>query len=278
MYLSYADESGYSGGKYDSRQPVFTMVAVLPNIYNFHRSDSEFREVFNIINARVPISELKGEQIYRGKGAWRKIKPQNRDRVIKFYLNWISSRKHKLIVTAIDNRKYFSTKRKRPKNTILQKLPCPYLFAALHTALVIQKLHRSQTHNKGKTLLIFDEQDQFADQVADLIFDPPKFIDDFVEFNQKKEKVRLNQIIDTAFFVKSHQSSMAQVVDIVAYLMRLHLELSHYGLDDSYKNESSKIATWINQIRNKFVPFSKVYPKAKNSYNELLQAVKAKGI
>ncbi|MFX0203930.1 MAG: DUF3800 domain-containing protein [Candidatus Hodarchaeota archaeon] len=278
MYLSYADESGYSGGKFDRHQPVQTMVAILPNAYNFHRSDSEFKEVFNIINAQIPISEIKGEQIYRGRGAWENIKAESRDHVIEFYLHWIESRKHKLIVTAIDNGSYFGIKKEDPQNPIIQKLQCPYLFATIHIALVVQKLHRTQRKNKGKTLLIFDEQDQFSDKVTELIFNPPEFIDDFVDFNQKKEKVRLNQIVDTAFFVKSHHSSMAQVVDIIAYLMRLYLELSHYGLEESYQGESKKLKGWIDQVKSKFVPFSKVYPKGKKPFTTFLQSIKAKGI
>ena len=278
MYLCYADESGYTGSKHDPQQPVQVMAAIFPNVYNFHRSDSEFRDVFEIIKKYIPIAELKCEQIYRGRGSWRDVAPEVRDEVIEFYLNWISSRNHKFIVTAIDNGAYFDLRNQFPDDPFIQALPYPYLLAGLHTALVVQKLNRTKPKNKGKTLLVFDEQHEFADALTNLIFDPPNLIDDFVTFDEKKENCRLCQIIDTAFFVKSHQSSMAQVVDIVAYLVRLDLELRAYGVDEAYAGERDKIGGWISQIDDKFLPFNKVYPRKNKPFVKFLHLVKARGV
>ena len=278
MYLCYADESGYSGSKHDPQQPVQVTAAILPNVYNFHRSDSEFRDVFKIIKKHIPIAELKCQQIYRGRGSWRGVAADVRDEVIQFYLDWISSRNHKFIVTAIDNGAYFDLRNQSPDDSFVQVIPYPYLLAGLHTALVIQKLNRTKPQNKGKTLLIFDQQDQFSDELTNLIFDPPDFIDDFVVFDEKKENCRLCQIIDTAFFVKSHQSSMAQVVDIVAYLVRLDLELRAYGVDQAYPEERDKITGWISQIRDRFLPFNTVYPRKRKPFVDFLNSVKARGV
>lgn len=275
MHLCYADESGYNGSKYNAGQPVQVMAAIFPNVYNFHRSDSEFRDVFKVINSHVPISELKCEQIYRGRGSWRDIAAQTRDEVIEFYLNWISSRNHRFIVTAIDNHKYFEFRDQSPNGPFVKAVPYPYLLAGLHTACVIQKLNRGKGKNKGKTILVFDQQDEFAGDLTNLIFDPPEFVDDFVPFDEKKEKCRLGQIIDTAFFVKSHHSSMAQVVDTVAYLFRLHLELTAYGVNEAYPGEQQKIANWIAQVEDKFVPFNIVYPRRNKPFINFLDAVKA---
>ncbi|MCD6290748.1 MAG: DUF3800 domain-containing protein, partial [Anaerolineae bacterium] len=241
--------------------------------------DAEFREVFNIIRARVPVQELKGEQIYRGRGAWKNIEPQVRDRVIEFYLSWIAQRNHRFIVTAIDNDKYFSLRESEPDNPFIQAIPYPYLLAGLHIAMVVQKQNKRKKKNKGKTILIFDEQKTkgLSEQLANLIFDPPEFIDDFVSFDEKKEGTRLNQIIDTAFFVSSHHSSMAQVVDIVAYLYRLYLELTEYGFDEAYEGERDKIATWIGQIEDKFLPHSVVYPKKNARFVQFINSVRARG-
>lgn len=278
MYLCYADESGYSGTNHSSNQPVQVMAAILTNVYNFHRSDSEFHEVFRIIQSKIPISELKGEQIYRGKGKWRDVPAETRDKVIEHYIEWIKSRKHKFIITAIDNEEYFKLRNQSPESILIQKIPYPYLLAGLHTALVIQKIHRNKEKNKGKTLLIFDEQSEFETQLAELIFTPPDFIDEFVEYSEKEEKFRLCQIIDTAFFVKSHYSSMAQVVDIIAYLFRLYLELHYYQIPEAYSGEKEKITEWINKIKDKFIPFNFVYPQGKKPFIKFLNSVKAKGI
>jgi hypothetical protein len=193
-------------------------------------------------------------------------------------MGWVASRKHKFIVTTIDNKAYFDLRANSPDNLFIQSIPYPYLLAGLHTALVIQQLHRKKEKNKGKTLLIFDEQDEFESQLTDLIFDPPEFIDDFVEFDERKEQCRLCQIIDTAFFVKSHHSSMAQVVDIVAYLFRLHLELNFYGSEEAYVGERDKVANWISGIEDKFVAFGSVYPRRRKPFVDFIRSVKAKSI
>ena len=278
MFLCYVDESGYNGSKLNSAQPVQVMVGIFPNVYNFHRSDSEFREVFELLRDEIPLSEVKGEQIYRGRGPWRDVKPEIRDNVIEYYLDWVTNRNHKLIVTAIDNIKYFELREAASDSPFIQALPYPYLLAGLHIALAIQKLNRGKKKNKGKTILIFDEQEEFSNTLTELIFSPPEFIDDFVPFDPAKEGTRLNQIIDTAFFVRSHHSSMAQVVDVVAYLYRLHLELTSYGFDESYEGEARKVAAWIERIRGKFVPFNKIYPRRKAPFLDFINEVKAKGI
>jgi hypothetical protein len=278
VYLCYADESGYTGSGHDPAQPVQVMAAILPNAYNFHRSDSEFRNVFDLINTYIPVSELKCEQIYRGRGSWSGVPAGVRDQVIEFYLDWVSSRRHKFIVTAIDNGAFFARLDKSTSDPITQEIRYPYLLAGLHTALVVQKLHRKKARNKGKTILIFDQQDEFADDLTNLVFNPPPFVDEFVPFDEKREKCRLCQIIDTAFFVKSHQSSMAQVVDIVAYLYRLHLELRAYGVPEAYAGEKDKLAAWISQIQDKFVPFSTVYPRKRTPFVEFLNSLKARGV
>lgn len=278
MFLCYADESGYAGSKFDKSQPVLTMVGMFPNAYNYHRSDSEFKEVFSIIKEQIPIAELKGQQIYRGRGKWETIPPDTRDKVIEFYVNWITKRKHHLIILSVDNEMFFHLKKSGEHDQYFKALTCPYLLAGLHMALVVQKCNRNKAKNKGKTLMIFDEQDQYSDRLTDLIFCPPDFIDDFVRYDAKKEEHRLNQIIDTCFFVKSHHSSMAQVVDIVAYLHRLHLELTAYGFSEKYKGEKDKINKWIGKISGKIVPFNFTYPKSGKGFVEFLNRVKAKGI
>jgi hypothetical protein len=280
MYLCYADESGFNGTKFNPKQPVQVMAAIFPNVYNFHRSDTEFKKVFDIIKSRIPVSEIKGEQIYRGRGKWNGIDPKTRDEVIQFYLDWITQRNHKFIITAIDNQAYFDLAKKSPPSSFIQAIPYPYILSGLHIALVVQKRNRTKGKNKGKAILIFDEQQTkgLSNQLTELIFDPPEFVDDFIAFDEKKERTRLNQIIDTAFFVNSHHSSMAQVVDIVAYLYRLYLELTAYGFPEAYDGERDKITTWMDQIQDKFIPFSTVYPRRNKPFIKFINSVKAKGI
>lgn len=277
MFLCYADESGFTGNVYDAKQPVLVLAGINPNLYNYHKSDSDFKKVFEIINKRISISELKGCQIYRGYGKWKRIDPKIRDNVIKFYINWIRDRNHNLIIIAIDNKKFFDLKRSS-KYKYFDDLECPYLLASLHLSCIIQKINRAKDKNKGKTILVFDEQRAYSGKLSELIYSPPEYIDDYVKYDAKKESQRLNQIIDTAFFVRSHHSSMAQVADVVAYLFRLFLELKHYGKPEEYTGELKKVEGWINDISNKFMDFKKIIPDRGLGYAKFLREVKANGI
>ena len=111
MFLCYVDESGFNGKKLNPAQPVQTMVGIFPNLYNFHKSDSEFKKVFEVINKKISIKELKATEIYRGRGSWKPIAPSLRDKVIEYYLHWVRDRNHKFIVTAIDNAEFFKIKK-----------------------------------------------------------------------------------------------------------------------------------------------------------------------
>lgn len=278
MFLCYCDESGYCGKRNNPDQPVMVLAGVLPNAYNYHRSDAEFRQVFEIINGEVPLDEIKGSQIYRGRGSWRDIDPSIRDQVIEFYIHWICSRPHKLLVSAIDNSRYFRFIEENPESPYAQFFPYPYLFSGFHIAMTIQKLNKNQKKNKGRTILIFDEQHEFSDDLTDLLFDPPEFTDEFVPFDPDEDENRLSQIIDTAFFVKSHHSSMAQVSDIVSYLVCLYLQLEYYGLEESYEGELDKIRAWVSQIEGRYAPLSTQYPKTSRPFLDFINSIKADGI
>lgn len=278
LFLCYVDESGYNGRKLNPKQPVQTMVGVFPNLYNYHRSDTEFRAVFEIVQQRIPMIELKATEIYGGRGSWKGLDPRLRDQVIEYYLEWAQERNHKFIVTAIDNQRFFETKTAGTYPLVMTHLTFPWLVTASQTACVVQKLNRTKSNNKGKTLLVFDEEDEFADQIAELLASPPEFVDEFVTFDAKKEHGRLNQIIDSAYFVKSHHSSMAQVVDIVSFVLRRHLELTQYSQDEYYDGETEKIDRWTRLVSGKFIECSKVYPNKRSEFLSLLRDTRARGL
>ena len=72
---------------------------------------------------------------------------------------------------------------------------------------------------------------------------------------------------------------MAQVVAILAFIYRLHLELNFYGLVEAYDGEREKINNWISLVQNKFIRYSVIYPKpTRNKYFlQLLDNTRANG-
>lgn len=279
MFLCYVDESGYNGSTFNHRQPVQLMVGVMINLYNYHKTHNEFQKIFKIIKTKIPIKELKAEEIYRGKKVWENIKPESRDAIIQYYLKWVTDRPSvRFIITAIDNKKFFELK-KSNNSKYFEDIACPYTLAGIHISMAIQKLNKKRESNKGKTFLVFDEQKEYEDRLSELVYNPPKYIDEFVEFNSKKEKGRLSIIIDSAYFVKSHHSSMAQIADIASFFMRLYFELNYYGMSESYNGEKNKINNWVSVILKRAEPLNKLYAKnPRKCFLKFIDSVKANGI
>lgn len=57
-----------------------------------------------------------------------------------------------------------------------------------------------------------------ADALAELLWSPPEWTDDY--YDKKKKQERLDQLVDTAFTVKSHHAGLVQVADIYALVFR----------------------------------------------------------
>jgi len=259
MYIGYVDESGYVGRARNPDQPVQAMACILPSAYNLHRTTDEFAGIMRILRRNnIPLAELKAEEIYRGRGAWQRVNGDIRHKILTQYFNWLVNRRHKIILSLIDNNKFFDLK--DSGNQIAGRLGFPYVAGALHIALAVQKHNKGQKKNKGKTILIFDEQRDFEDTVEDLIARPPDFTDIFYGY-RAKDRSKLNQIIDTAYFVKSHYSFLIQTADTVAFVSRLYLQLTDYGMQESYSGELNRLQQWFNMIRGRLIPRAHVYPR-----------------
>lgn len=259
MYIGYVDESGYVGHARNPDQPLQAMACILPSAYTIHRTTDEFADNMKILRKNdIPLAELKAEEIYRGRGAWERVGGNIRHRIFTRYFNWLVNRKHKIVLSLIDNNRFFDLK--DSGNQIANCLDFPYVAGALHIALAVQKHNQGQKKNKGKTILIFDEQRDFENMVEDLIAQPPKFTDVFYSY-RPENKSRLNQIIDTAYFVKSHYSYLIQTADTVAFVSRLYLQLTTHEIPEAYNGELNRIQKWFDMIKTRLIPRTHIYPK-----------------
>ncbi|MBE0433789.1 DUF3800 domain-containing protein [candidate division WOR-3 bacterium] len=212
MYIGYVDESGFVGRNRNPNQPVQAMACIMANTYTLHRTLDEFAYNLRILRENnIPLAELKAEEIYRGRGAWQTVDGHIRHEIFTRYLNWLVGRRHFIILSLIDNNKFFDLKASRDE--LGQALEYPYIAGAMHIALAAQRANQCLPRNKGKTLLIFDEQPQFKQSVETLIAQPPGFTDCYYGF-RSRGRTKLNQIIDTAYFVTSDYSYVIQIADV----------------------------------------------------------------
>ena len=249
MFVCYIDESGYTGNRSDPQSPFLVMAGVLVNTYKMHKTHGEFREIVNMVKERTgqDFTEVKGKDLYIGRGVWSKnnsgLDGRERQELYRDILLWFRERQHKVVVSIINNAAFFA---EVSENEIAEFLQAPYVAAALHIALMIQRRNQSLPSNKGKTLLIFDQQKEFEKAVARLIAFPPLWSDAYYGRNEKKEQ--LDQIIDTAYFVRSHHASFIQIADLIAYAVRKFVELEEGQIDEKYEGEREKITTWYHEI------------------------------
>jgi hypothetical protein len=138
-----------------------------------------------------------------------------------------------------------------------------WLTAALHIALQVQRAHQGLKKNKGNTFLIFDEHKRKADALAELLFNPPDWTDEY--YKRSRRQPRLDQIIDTAFYAQSHHVGLVQVADLFAFLFRRHAELKDYGQAEDYEGEIEQIGSWVRRISSRLLPQVHRWPKRPKS-------------
>lgn len=252
MKLCYVDETGTDG-----RSPVVVMVGVIADAHRIGRTRDEFADAFARLSevSREGLRELKSDDLYGGRGVWRDVPGEERARIIGDFCQWLGDRKHHLALTAIDVGAF-------PEADFSQDQPREiWQAAALHIALQLQKHHQKERRGKGHTFLIFDENKRAADKLAERLYDPPGWSGAF--YDRGKKQAALDQIIDTAFYVKSHHVGLVQMADLFAFVFRRYAELAQYGADEAYEGERGRIDGWTATLAERLIPKGVRWPKQK---------------
>ena len=251
MKVCYVDESGNT-----AQDPCLVMVGILVDSARLHRTQKEFADVFDIVQGlfKENLRELKGSKMILGRDRWRKVDPDVRKLIASYFCDWIATRKHRLIVTAID--------RVRLQGAVKDGVPdeCQdgWLAAGLHVALQIQKANQKTGNNKGHTFLILDDNKLKADRLSDLLWNPPGWTDDY--YGRKKKQDPLDQIIDTTFSIKSHHAGLVQVADLFAFILRRYAEIEDYGAEEEWPGEKALLDEYVGSLAGRLLPKSTRWP------------------
>ncbi|CAB3395123.1 DUF3800 domain-containing protein [Kyrpidia spormannii] len=260
MKLCYVDESGNP-----TQDPCFVMVGILVDAHRLNKTREEFSWYFNQVRDLFtePLRELKGSKIIHGRDRWRNIDLKTRKTIVDSFCNWIQERKHHLALAAIDYKKWAE------KDNLVRDR---WLACALHIALQMQKRNQNTSNNKGRTLLFFDENKAKADRLAELLWDPPDWTDDY--YNRHEKQGRLDQLIDSAFTVKSHHAGLVQIADLYAFIFRRYAEITDYGRTEEWEGEHRFLRHCIEILKPRMLPQSTRWPARTHSecaewYNSL---------
>lgn len=237
------------------------MVGVVADNQRLNKSQEEFGEVYAQISAISPaaLKELKSTKIFYGNEEWRGVDPDVRKGIFEYFCDWICNRKHALALTAIDTEKHAAAL----GHDVPEALNDIWISGALHVALQVQKVHQKESKNKGHTFLIFDENPQKTDRLTELLYSPPQWTDSYYE--RKKNSAPLSQVIDTAFFVKSHHAGLIQVADLFAFVFRRFSEIADYGMPEGFDGEQKLINGYVERLSTRLFRKSFRWPTKSKS-------------
>jgi hypothetical protein len=266
MRVCYADESGHCGVKVNHNQPIEVLCGVTTDLSKLFKTQKEHNGILDLLSGHgIKIKEFKAAEMHRGRKEWHGIDPDIRDVVYDALLNWSKSRVCKFVVCPIDTQEFFN--RKNAGCEISAKLQYPWEAGALNVVLAIQRENRGKKNNKGRTIMVFDEQKKHDERFLDLFDSDLSFTDGFTGYTPRprtKSDPRLDQIVDVPHFSKSHLTVLIQLADAAAYIVNRHLCMTECGFPEDYVGEQKKIAKWYALIAQNCIKHTSIDPPGKD--------------
>jgi Protein of unknown function (DUF3800) len=226
MKFSYVDESGDH-----SQGDVFVMAGVLIDAYRLRKYTASFDKMIVEFLAKHPgaPTELKTKAFINGAAGWSQVDATERKKFLGEICD-LAAECAKIFGVAFS---FEAFKKAAEREGIFTK--SHWLSAAMFIAALVQKKMQDEPRNKGMTVLICDDNKKEMPDLADALHEAHPWFDPIYQTSRKKGGVsvwqnvpngkRFEQIVNCAFAIKSHHSSLIQVADVVSYIYRRHLEL-----------------------------------------------------
>ncbi len=241
MKFIYLDESG---GR--DLGDIFIMCGLVVDAYKLRKKTEEFDLKIQGILTKYPgdLSELKTSRFINGKGRWSQICPDERKKFLRQICQLAISNGGKIFGLGISFRNF--------DKTIENQLNQPFenncwLASSMFICCLVQKKMQKVKNQKGLTVFIMDNNMRQMPNFSDGLYEKSPWYDGlymeskFVQRKRKwvvrKHKNRFDQIINTAFAIKSNHSSLIQVADAISYVYRRYLEL--ISSDEEWEGERS---------------------------------------
>ena len=230
MKFIYIDESGSR-----DQGDVFVTCGLMVDAYKLRRKTAEFDARLEALFTLHPgaRTELKTKRFINGSGGWRHIDPQERKNFLTDVCRLAVSNGGKVYGIGISYAAF--------DDAIGGNHGHPFgasywLAGALFTGCLVQKKMQIVSNSKGLTVVIMDDNKAEMPAFSDLLYDANPWFDGLYQVQRRRRNVpywqprtarnRFDQIINTAFAIKSNHSSLVQVADAISYVYRRHLELT----------------------------------------------------
>jgi Protein of unknown function (DUF3800) len=244
MKFVYVDETGDKG-----QSDVFVMTGLLIDAYSLRKYTATFDDMITTFLARHPNSptELKTQAIINGSKGWRKVDAAERKEFISKVCD-LAAKCATIYAVAFSFQEFDDTARKAGYD---QPFGNSYwLGAAMFIAALVQKQMKTLPKNKGLTVFICDDNKWEMSNLSDALYKADPWFDPIYQTSKKKEVPadrRFDQIINSAFAIKSEHSSLVQVADAVSYAYRRHLELK--SNNENWSGEGQYFASLVAKLK-----------------------------
>lgn len=254
MKLVYLDESG------KEESDVSVIAGVVVDAYRVHSSRQEWLEILQqmAVLAEKPVAEFHMRDVYNRAEEWKDVTPENRGRAVETVLEWLVKRKHSVVFSATLKAEFQA--RITSGCSMASDLGSRWLTEAFHVVLSTNKEYKSLSHNKGKSLLVFDRGSGYDRKLSELLVSPPIWSDTY--YNRKSKERQLGEIMDTSFFADSVHAPLIQLADTVAFILRRLAEICDAGDGERFSGERQQLENWVNTIVPHVQPTRHRYKKA----------------
>jgi hypothetical protein len=240
MKFIYADESG---GREEG--DVFVMCGLMVDAYKLRKKTADFDAKLEAIFALHPGTrgDLKTKKFINGGGAWSQVDAHERKNLLRGICELAVANGGKIYGYAMSFQRFDQAAAagyEQPFNNY-------WVGAAMFVSALVQKKMQGVANSKGLTVLIMDDNKKGMPHLSDGLYTASPWYDALYQYRvtKKKRKVwrdrtskdRFDQIINTAFAIKSDHSSLVQVADAISWVYRRRLELT--GQAEVYAGEKA---------------------------------------
>ena len=237
MKFIYVDESGDS-----DHSDVFVMCGLMVDAYKLRTATEKIDNLIISILKKHPRSqkEFKTSQFINGKHRWNRIAGAERCNILRGICKLAISSGGRIFGIGLS----FNRLRHALSEVGQPPQHSHWQISAMFIASLIQKEMQKEKRRKGHTVVVMDDNKIEMESFSDQIYRCHDWYDGlYVAKSTKKtrdweprtHKDRFDQIINTAFAIKSDHSTLIQIADAICYVYRRHLELK--DTDESWDGE-----------------------------------------
>lgn len=265
MKFLYVDESG------NSNDPYFSFFGLYVDGYKLKKVMSMARPLFHDIAAAFPetLRELKSSRLVNGIGAWRNVDPERRKLLFRLLTAFVAEAGCHGYSYLLERRAYRVLQPPLPEWAKTQ-----WQCGALALCMFLQRDNNDVRNNKGISVLIFDDNRVELPRLSEFLLQSTLEVDEYYERKRRAEP--FDQIIDTAFSIKSDHSQLVQISDACAFALRRCAELELAGRAEAWQGEADFFREAVNDFGSRVKFPTRTW--VANPHCEMAVSIKSLGI